>query len=627
VEKYGEFINGGREYKITRKPPRPWCNILANENFGSVMTDSYPSLTWAENSREYKLTIWDSDYLDKMPSEELFFTDTGESLFSGVCIHGLGYSIYEGKDYKLTAFVPKSKTKKIYLIEFKKEREVAFSIYPCLGAKPRKRHIEIAFENNILLFRNNYSENFSHLETYITSNQEVSFEKNSIITKGKEVVFELGATGKGQVTPETLETATELLEEIQNCWKELLPEPKKMHNPNSYFLNYWLPYQTISSRIFARTGFYQVSGAYGFRDQLQDCMNIVDLAPELLKKQIILSCQHQYVEGDVQHWWHNIPNNEFHAHNGVRTKITDDRLFLPLAVAEYIEATGDKEILETETHFIESEPLNEQHERYELPKVSEEKASVLEHCKRAIEVSLNFGEHGLPLIGGGDWNDGLSNVGLKGKGESVWLGWFLIYVIEKFKLYADYTEYLPKLKEACNNAWDGEWFLRGYYDNEEPLGSKASEECKIDAISQCWAVISGAGEPEKVKKAMQSVEEYLIDKEERIIKLLTPPFQNTTQTPGYIKSYLAGVRENGGQYSHAAAWVIWALYKIGEIEKAKELWEMILPINRKEEYGAEPYVMAADIYSGLDVLGVGGWSWYTGASGWMYRIGKLIFNE
>ncbi|WP_461247488.1 GH36-type glycosyl hydrolase domain-containing protein [Treponema sp. R6D11] len=623
---YGEFSENGKEYIIYNPPPRPWCNILANDTFGCIMKDNGPSFSWAENSQLFKLTPHTGDYLEDFSPEELVFLDSGESLFSGICTHGLGYTTYKGDGFFLTAFVPKNGNRKIYIVELDVMRDVRFAVSPCMGDKPNPRHIETEFLGNALVFQNNFNIDFSHLEMYITSNEPCRVD-DGIVVKAKNFVIELGVAPKGQSKGLTLLEAKEQLEIVKNYWQEMLPKKETGEQDVDVFLSYWLPYQTISSRIFARTGYYQVSGAYGFRDQLQDCMNILNFSNDFLKNQILSSCRHQYVEGDVQHWWHKIPNDDFHPHKGVRTRITDDRLWLPLAVAEYIEKTGDRTILNETVPYIESPMLGEaEAERYETPKTSERVGSVLEHCIKAIKVSLSFGSHGLPLIGGGDWNDGFSCVGIKGKGESVWLGWFLIYVIKKFKDFADYTGVLPDLINSCNSAWDGNWFLRGYYDNGSPLGSKACDECKIDSISQSFAVISGGGSGDKLMLSMQSAEEYLVLKEEKIIKLLTPAFQNTKENAGYIKGYLAGVRENGGQYTHAAAWFVWALAKMGEIDKAKELWKMLLPIGREENYGLEPYAVAADIYSGLDNTGVGGWSWYSGAAGWLYRIGLDIWG-
>ncbi|NMB07888.1 MAG: glycosyl transferase, partial [Tissierellia bacterium] len=355
-------------------------------------------------------------------------------------------------------------------------------------------------------------------------------------------------------------------------------------------------------------------------------------------------------EGDIQHWWHPIPNSE--VHKGIRSRYSDDLLWLPLGVAKYVLVTGDESILKEEVLFIESPILrDDEAERYEIPSLSKEVGTVYEHCIRAIEKSLNFGERGLPLMGGGDWNDGMNKVGYKGKGESVWLGWFIITVLKFFVPICEkmndnerkekYDKIVLDLKDAIEeNAWDGEWYKRAFFDDGTSLGSKENSECMIDSIAQSWAVISGEGDLERVKIALKSVENYLINEEEGIIALLSPPFEDTELDPGYIKSYVPGVRENGGQYTHAAIWLIKAFALLGEGDKAYELFKMINPINHSKsfiecaKYKVEPYVVAADIYTNPSHLGRGGWTWYTGSSGWMYRVGlenilgfKIVENE
>ena len=394
-------------------------------------------------------------------------------------------------------------------------------------------------------------------------------------------------------------------------------------------LNGWLVYQTIASRLLAKTGYYQSGGATGFRDQLQDTINLKYVDINLLKNQIIESSKHQFKEGDVEHWWHDYNNM------GIRTKFSDDLLWLPYAVLEYINVTGDRSILNIETEFLEGEELKENElERYALYNSSKEKGSIYEHCKRAIKRSLNFGEHGLPKIGTGDWNDGFSNVGVNGKGESVWLAFFLFDILNKWinvlKIDEDeeYKEIIEKLrKDINNNAWDGNWFKRAYTDDGRALGSMENDECRIDSIAQSWSVISGAGDNDKKYISMNSLETHLVDRENGIIKLLDPPFENGNLEPGYIKSYLPGVRENGGQYTHGAIWSIIAECILGFGDKGAEFFKIINPIEHsrtKEEankYKIEPYVIAADVYGAKNLVGKGGWSWYTGSSGWFYTAG------
>ena len=394
-------------------------------------------------------------------------------------------------------------------------------------------------------------------------------------------------------------------------------------------LNGWLVYQTMASRLFAKTGYYQSGGAVGFRDQLQDAINMKYIDINLLKNQIIESSKHQFKEGDVEHWWHDYNNM------GIRTRFSDDLLWLPYGVLEYIDVTGDRSILDIETEFLNGPLLQEtEMERYDLYLPGEEKGTIYEHCIRAIERSFNFGDHNLPKIGSGDWNDGFSNVGTEGKGESVWLAFFLYDILNKWVniLKIDnneqYKEILEKLKKDINNnAWDGNWFKRAYTDDGKALGSMENEECRIDSITQSWSVISGAGDNDKKYISMNSLELHLIDKENGIIKLLDPPFENGNLHPGYIKSYLPGVRENGGQYTHAAVWTIIAETMLGFGDKAVELFKIINPIEHsrsKEEankYKLEPYVVPADIYGAKNLAGRGGWSWYTGSSGWFYTAG------
>ncbi|HOM42060.1 MAG TPA: glycosyl transferase, partial [Bacillota bacterium] len=379
--------------------------------------------------------------------------------------------------------------------------------------------------------------------------------------------------------------------------------------------------------------FYQSGGAYGFRDQLQDAMAVIDVLPDIARNQILLHASHQFIEGDVQHWWHPGSNK------GIRTRFSDDLLWLPYVTVNYINRTGDVQILEERVEFLEDEPLREgEDERYKIPCVSDVSASLYDHCVRAIERALKFGHHGIPLMGSGDWNDGMSTVGNKGKGESVWLGWFLYDILMNFselcRLRRDLNKadrYINIAKEIAKsqeeNAWDGNWYRRAYFDNGTALGSAENTECKIDSIAQSWSVISGAANPDRAREAMQAVEQYLVKYDEGIVKLLTPPFDEGDLEPGYIKGYPPGVRENGGQYTHAATWVIMAYSIMKNSDMAWKLFNMLNPINHANtmmeasRYKVEPYVMAADVYAVPPHTGRGGWTWYTGASGWMYNVG------
>lgn len=427
---------------------------------------------------------------------------------------------------------------------------------------------------------------------------------------------------------------TELMA-VKDYWNKLLHtlQVKTPDKSMDLMLNGWLMYQTIACRIWARTAFYQSGGAYGFRDQLQDVMPLSFLEPSMTKKQILYSAARQFVEGDVQHWWHPVVDS------GIRTRFSDDLLWLPFVTMYYINNTGDLGILDEKVEYLMDTPLAEgEDERYNISGRADYAGSIYEHCIKAIDRGLKFGAHNIPLMGSGDWNDGMSTVGNQGKGESVWLGWFLYDILgdffkactykkddERLERYKEMREYIRVNLEE--NAWDGNWYRRAYFDDGTPLGSAQNEECQIDSLSQSWAVISGAASSERAAQAMKSLEHYLIKEDKGMILLLTPPFSKSDLEPGYIKGYVPGVRENGGQYTHAASWVIFAFAKLSQGNKAAQLYNMINPINHTrtllscERFKTEPYVMTADVYGKEPHVGRGGWSWYTGSSGWMYTAG------
>ena len=459
--------------------------------------------------------------------------------------------------------------------------------------------------------------------------------------ESKEIVFTLGV-GKTVLECQdiaykycNLSKVKEEYEKTKNYWRGItdnLQVSTPLESTN-ILLNSWLIYQTITSRLLGRTGYYQSGGAYGFRDQLQDTIALKYVDPEFTKQQIIKHSAHQFIEGDVEHWWHE------ETIRGIRTRFTDDRLWLVYLVEDYISFTGDKQILDIQTPYLTGAILetgvDEKYDRYEQTELTE---SIYEHCKKAIEISLDFGENGLPKIGSGDWNDGFSTVGNKGKGESVWLGFFMYDVLKKFipiciekdepDLAKKYEEITEKLKRALNaSGWDGRWFRRAFMDDGNVLGSMQNEECRIDSIAQSWSVISGAGDNDKKYISMESLENHLIDKENGVIKLLDPPFDKGILKPGYISSYVPGTRENGGQYTHGAIWSIIAFSLLGFGDKAGEYYRMINPIEHSRtkeaanKYKVEPYVISADVYTQKNLAGRGGWTWYTGSSSWMYEAG------
>jgi cyclic beta-1,2-glucan synthetase len=424
------------------------------------------------------------------------------------------------------------------------------------------------------------------------------------------------------------------LDEVVRFWRNLL-SAVEIETPDGeidLMVNGWLLYQNLSCRMWGRSAYYQPGGAFGYRDQLQDSAAFMYHRPDITRAQILRHAAQQFVEGDVLHWWH--PDTEY----GVRTRFSDDLLWLPLIAAEYVQKTGDEALLDEEATFIQAPQLAEgQQESYLRPTPANERASVYEHCCRALDRGLTRGPNGLPLIGCGDWNDGFSRIGQLGNGESVWLGFFIDHILERFlpicqqrgdKARAEkFTAYRQQLREALNSTgWDGQWYRRAYYDNGQPIGSSTSDECRIDAIAQAWAVLSGVAPPERARMAMDAVEQRLVDEQAGMIRLLTPPFNRTPNDPGYIKGYLPGIRENGGQYTHGVLWVVRAMAEMGRGTRAVELLRMLTPVwhassrERADVYQTEPYVVAADVYGEPPHVGRGGWTWYTGSAGWMLRV-------
>src|SRR5215203_1870949 len=623
-----------------------------------------------------------------------------------IITHGFGYSIFEHKEdgihSEMSVFVDKDHPVKFIVLKVKNVSERIRKLSAMgfleiiLGDVRSKTNLHVFSEQDkntgALLLRNRYNSAFAERVSYFKveggynfsytadrsefigrnrdlSDPQVLYRKKLSGRTGaamdpcaalhvkfdllngaeKEIIFMIGSDVNLQQAKNLLQkfadknAVQQSFQNVKDYWKEVV-EAVQVTTPDTalnILANGWLIYQTIACRMFARSGFYQSGGAFGFRDQLQDSLALLHTQPSMAREQILLSASRQFTEGDVQHWWHP-PEGR-----GVRTRCSDDLLWLPFAVARYTTVTGDLDILQMPVGFLESRTLYEGEESlYDLPVSLSMRGNLYEHCVRAIQYSFRFGEHGLPLIGAGDWNDGMDQVGNKGRGESIWLAFFLYDVLIKFStvactngdvVFADNCK-----KEAATlqsniekSGWDGEWYRRAYFDDGTPLGSKENEECRIDAIAQSWSVLSGAGSDERKNKAMTSLNKHLVRRDLKLIQLLDPPFDAKGPNPGYIRGYVPGVRENGGQYSHAAIWTLMAFAALGDREKVWELFSMIQPIQHAldadaiQVYKVEPYVMVADIYANQSHKGRGGWTWYTGSAGWMYQfiIASLVGIE
>ncbi|MEO8439167.1 MAG: glucoamylase family protein [Spartobacteria bacterium] len=712
----GGFTRDGKEYAIYLGPdtqtPAPWVNILANPNFGTLVSESGTGFTWYGNSQSHRLTPWFNDPVSDPAGDTIYLRDEDLGVYwtptplpireqdAYRVRHGQGYSIFEHNSHaieqELLTFVPVDssgglplRVQRLRLRNLSSHRRrLAITSYASLvlGPNPEETRMHVVTkwdrESQSIFARNPYDSEFGDRTTFATSSpapSSFSGDRTAFVGRNRslrdpaameqarlnndsgagldpcaalqltvelapgdstEVVFLFGQAANEHEAralvqqmrdPGNLEAA---LEETRRWWDNLL-DTIQVETPESsanILLNRWLLYQTLSCRVWGRSGLYQSSGAYGFRDQLQDVMALTHSAPEITREQILRAAARQFVEGDVQHWW--LPETGA----GVRTRISDDLLWLPFVTAHYVRTTGDSAILDEVIPFIEAPALEpNEAENFSVPSVSSVSASLLEHCRRAITRATTSGPHGLPLIGAGDWNDGLNRVGIEGKGESVWLAWFEICVRQDFlelldqrgeeKEAAAYRARIQELSTALETqAWDGAWYRRGYYDDGSPLGSKANLEARIDSIPQTWAAISGVAQPERTQQALASLDEQLVRANEKLILLFTPPFDKTPHDVGYIKGYPPGVRENGGQYTHAAVWVALAFARQGDGDKAVTLLRMLNPVEHARDeaetdrYKVEPYAVAGDVYSLADHVGRGGWSWYTGAAGWIYRV-------
>ena len=718
---HGGFSADGREYVIRmpripegdlRLPPRPWVNVIANPEFGCIVSERGAGCTWSGNSREFRLTPWSDDPVVD-PHEEAFYlrdeqTRLAWSVFPGPrpgagdyeMRHGFGYSRCRHTSQSLAldthVFVAATLPVKVVRIRVTNQgqepRRLSLFSYQrlVLGALPETsgRAVVTGWDRSIGLLHARSIEG-SDLGSQMAWAAVVT-EGDAAIRTGTDRAAFLGTGGSAEapaavlgadlgdaservgdacfamqvrleVAPGAtrecaflLGTAPDLerarhrvararrpgaldaaLRSVTGRWNHRI-ERLKVETPVEsldLLLNGWLTYQTLSCRIWGRSAFYQSGGAFGFRDQLQDATALTVLDPEIARRQLLLHARHQFVEGDVLHWWHPPLSR------GIRTRFADDLLWLPLFIAQYVEMTGDGGVLDARVPWLNGRPLElDEEEIFLLPEPTRFEGNLYQHACRAIERALTLGAHDLPLFGTGDWNDSMNRVGREGRGESVWMAFFLHVVIDGFAPICEargdrdrarrYREHQRRLKEAVETAgWDGGWYRRGYFDDGAPLGSRESEECRIDALVQAWAVLSGVAPRERAERAMDEVEAQLISDSERLVRLLTPPFDRSSHDPGYIQGYVPGVRENGGQYTHAALWVARALLELGRRDRGAQVLEMLTPVAHTQDeqdvatYQAEPYAVAADVYGEPPHVGRAGWTWYTGSSGWMLRVG------
>lgn len=654
---YGGFSLDGKEYIIqnsNKTTPLPWSHMIANKEFGTIVTANGGGYIWHKNSQANKITTWSNDCLKDTPSEKLMLRIDGkvinilpyDTLDKYKIIYGFGYAkfLYEDENIFIETdiYVPIDKSKKVYEIKIESKNDNLNGVFeyrmePVLGVTREftKKHVVIEKKEDSIVLKNRYRENYSDEDVYVKVSEKINSFSNENNILFFDALLEDKKTYKIQLEVQTeddsFQDVQEDMRKIKVFWEEKMGAIK-VYTPiesMNIMMNGWLLYQTICCRLWARTSFYQAGGAFGFRDQLQDSMSLLWFDSDITRNQILYHAAHQFEQGDVLHWWHPEKNN------GTRTRYTDDLLWLPYVLSRYVEFTGDTEILDERIPYVKADVLkDEEVERYTEVEVTAYDDTLYNHAKQAIKNGVKLAENGLPRMNGGDWNDGMNKI----KGQSIWLGFFIYDVLNKFKKVCEIKEDVEKieeyeflmeqLKKALNeNGWDGKWYRRAYFEDSTPVGSVLCEECKIDGISQSWSVISGAGDIEKCVQAMESLDAYLVDKENMIIKLLTPPFDKTNLNPGYIKEYIPGVRENGGQYTHGAIWSIIANAMLRNGDRAGEYFRIINPIEHARtnesvlRYKVEPYVVAADVYASNNMLGRGGWTWYTGSSSWFYIAG------
>jgi cyclic beta-1,2-glucan synthetase len=689
--------------------PAPWVNVLANPNFGTVVSESGLAYTWSENAHEFRLTPWYNDPVSDSSGEAFYIRDEERGHFWSpmplpsrgatpyVTRHGFGYSVFEhterGINTEAWVYVALEKPVKFTVLKVRNQsgrsRRLSATGYVewVLGdLRPKSvMHVvtEVDPQSGAIFARNPYSAEFGNRIAFFNvddGTRTVSGDRTEFLGRNgtlrnpaamtrsrlsgkvgpaldpcgamqvafeladgeeREIVFTLGAGQDANDAGNLIHrfwgsaAAREALEEVWQHWNHTLGAVQvETPDPSINILaNGWLLYQTLACRLWGRSGYYQSGGAIGFRDQLQDVMALIHAEPHLMRDHLLLCASRQFLEGDVQHWWHPTSGR------GVRTHCSDDFLWLPLATCRYVLSTGDTGVLDEPIHFIKGRPVNtDEDSYYDLPGRSAQAASLYDHCVRAITRGMDrTGEHGLPLIGSGDWNDGMNMVGKNGKGESVWLAFFLFDVLMRFAEVARLHDDQPFAQQCRQEAgelrrnieqhgWDGEWYLRAYFDDGSLLGSASNTECRIDSIAQSWSVLSGAGDAERSRMAMDAVEKHLVRRDHKLVQLLAPPFDKSNLDPGYIKGYVPGVRENGGQYTHGAIWAAMAFAALGDRRRAWELLTIINPVNHGgsikeiETYKVEPYVVAADVYAVSPHSGRGGWTWYTGSAAWMYRL-------